>query len=305
MKIVERRKITYAICAGLYLLAIIIMIINGLAGRGFFVLDVEFSGGLAINVDIGKDFNNDDLSKIITDVTGQTSPQIQKIQNTTQAAIKIKSLDTEKRKELVKAISDKYSVDESSFEIADISATVSGEMKKNAVVAVVVSCVLMLVYISLRFRNTKTGLATIITLLYDALFAVLCYSVFRIPLNNSFIAVILTIIGYAVNDNIVIFDRLRENKKLHPRLELGELINKSINQSLRRCIFTAGTTMLTIVILCIIGVPSMKEFSFPLFLGLLCGLFTSIFLSNALFYSMSQKKAAKSVKLKKAEAKRR
>ncbi|MDR3091854.1 MAG: protein translocase subunit SecF [Clostridiales bacterium] len=285
MKIVENRKKIFAASAAVYAVGIILIIIHAASGRGAFNLDVEFSGGLSINANIGSAFENDDIAAIVTEVTGQAAPQVQKIGSAT-AGIKIREVEPEKRQELVKKIAEKYGLGEDSFEVSDISATVSGEMQRNAVIAVLLSCAAMLVYISMRFRDVRIGSSIIITLMFDALFTVLCYGALRVPLNNSFIAVVLTIIGCAVNDNIVVFDRVRENKRNLKRLPVGELINKSVSQSLRRCLFTSVTTLVTITALFILGVPSMKQFTGPLILGMICGFFASILFNPAMYYTM-------------------
>ncbi|KAI4453206.1 single-stranded-dna-specific exonuclease recj [Holotrichia oblita] len=233
MKIIENRKKFFLGSALVMLLGLVIILFNGFTGRGFFNLDVEFSGGLSMNIDIGQDFNNDDISQIITEITEQAAPQLQRIQGTDQVAIKIRSVDAETRIALVNAISEKYAIDESSFDISDISATVSGEMQKNAIKAIAVACVLMLLYVSVRFKGITMGGSAILTIVHDALFTVVCYGVLRIPINNSFIAVILTIIGYAVNNNIVVLDRIRENKKILRRMPFGDvsLLSAKLNVS--------------------------------------------------------------------------
>lgn len=290
MKIIENRRKFFLGSALVITIGLIVILVNGITGRGFFNLDVEFSGGLSMNIDLGQDFNNDDITEIIIDVTNQTAPQLQRIQNTNQVAIKIRSVDAETRIALVDAISEKYGIDESNFDISDISATVSGEMQKNAIKAIAIACVLMLLYVSIRFKGITTGTSAILTILHDALFTAVCYGVLRIPINNSFIAVILTIIGYAINNNIVVLDRIRENKKIIRRIPFGDLIDKSINQSLRRCLFTSATTLLTITTLYLLGVPSIKEFSLPIILGLLCGTYSSICFSGSLLYCLTEKK---------------
>lgn len=290
MKIIENRRKFFIISALVIIVGFIVILINGITGRGFFNLDVQFSGGLSMNIDIAQEFSNDDIAQIITEVTGQTSPQVQRVQNSFQAAIKLRSVDTETRIALVNAISEKYGIDEGNFEISDISATVSNEMQKNAVKAVSIACLLMLLYVSFRFKGITVGAAAIFTILHDSLFTIACYGILRIPINNSFIAVILTIIGYAINNNIVVLDRIRENKKTIRRMPFGDLIDKSVNQSLRRCLFTSITTLLTITTLYILGVPSIKEFSLPIILGLLCGTYSSICFSGSLLYCMTEKK---------------
>ena len=217
------------------------------------------------------------------------------VQGTNQAAVKILSLSSPERAELMDAISSEYGISEDNFNVSDISATISGEMQRSALTAVGVACVAMLIYISIRFRNVKTGTSAIIAILHDTLFVVCCYAVLRIPLNYSFIAVVLTIMGYAINNNIIVFDRIRENRKLNRRAAIGEVIDKSVNQSLRRCLFTTLTTLLTITCLYILGVQSIKQFALPIILGLLCGTYTSVCNAGSILYVLETWKKRKAV----------
>lgn len=288
MKIIANRKKTMLLSLMVILVGAAFIIVNAVNGRGAFNYDVEFSGGTSMQIDIGQEFDNGDIIQIITDTTGQASPQVQRILGTTQVAIKILSVDQETRVALMDAISEKYGLDDTSFlSTADVSATISSEMQKTAVMAIAMACAAMLIYVSLRFRDLKTGGSAILALVHDVLIVVAFYGILRIPLNYSFIAVVLTILGYSINATIIVFDRMRENKRLNSRQSYEELIDKSINQTLRRSIFTSLTTLLTITCVYILGVPSIKTFSLPIIIGIVAGTYSSVFLAGSFWYILS------------------
>ena len=289
LKIVENRKKFFIASACALTLGLLVILLNGALGNGMFNYDVEFSGGLSIMVDLGQDYDTGDIERIVNDTTGQAAPQVQRIQGLNQVSVRLRQVTPEQRAALINAIRDKYGIPEDNFMISDISATVSGEMQRSAGLAILIACLAMLAYISIRFRNLKSGSGVVIAILHDALFVIGCYAVLRIPLNYSFIAVLLTVMGYAINNNIIIYDRVRENRKLNKRGEVGELIDKSVNQSLTRCAYTTLTTLIMIVALYIIGVQTIKQFSLPIILGLLCGTYTSVCNAGSFLYVLETK----------------
>ena len=289
LNIVENRKYFISASVAVLLIGIIFMIVNSVSGRGAFYYDVEFTGGTSFQINIGQSFNNDDIMKIIRDVTGQEAPQVQKVANVNEVMIKIRSIDQSTRAKLIQAISDKYGIAPDAFTYSDISPTISSDMQKSAVLAVVLSCAAMLIYISFRFRNVRMGSAAILSLLHDAFIMIVFYAILRIPINYSFIAAVLTILGYSVNATIVIFDRVRENRSLMRRAPLLELIDTSITQTMRRSIFTLVTVFLVLLILYILGVASIKEFSLPIMIGVVAGGYSSIFLAGSFLYIFSVK----------------
>ena len=203
------------------------MIVNGSAGKGIFNFGIEFTGGTSMSVEIGEEFSNDDVTKIIEDVTGQKSPQVQKVIGTNSVSIKMQSIDGDTRTKLSESIKQKYqnAVIDS---IVDVSATVSREMQMTAIKAVLIACICMLIYISIRFKDIRAGGSAIVALVHDVLVVMTCYAVFRIPVDNAFIAVLLTILGYSINSTIVIFDRIRENTPKYRKNQTAEKINKSM-----------------------------------------------------------------------------
>lgn len=301
MKIIEKRKIWYTISLIIILAGLIAMpIYKGSTGTEL-NYDIEFSGGTTMYINIGQEFDPlTDIRPIVIETTGETSPQIQEIVGKNQVVIKTKELDTDTRTALFNALAEKYDLESGKdgdlLNVQNISPTISGEMKKSALLAVGVATVLMLLYITLRFRDYRFGISAVLALAHDVLIVLAVYSLLRVPINNSFIAAMLTIVGYSINDTIVLFDRVRENQKRMKRGHYTELVNKSIMQTLGRSINTSLTTLITITLVYLFGVPSIKEFALPLMVGILSGTYSSIFIASPLWYQFKRKEEQKYAK---------
>lgn len=283
MQIVEKRKLWFLISIVIILAGLIAMPINSMMGRGMLNYDVEFVGGTQMHVSIGQDFNNNDIANIVKDITKQPAPQIQRILGKDEVNIKIKSIDEEARDSILEQLKSKYPNAEM-LQVSDVSSTISGEMQRTSILAVTIACLAMLVYITIRFKDLKSGLSAILALLHDVLIVIGAYAILRIPINTSFIAAMLTIIGYSINNTIVIFDRIRENKKVYKRNDFENLVNNSVKQTLTRSINTSLTTLFTITAIYILGVASIKEFAMPIIIGIIAGTYSSIFISTSLWY---------------------
>ncbi len=194
---------------------------------------------------------------------------------------------------VIAAVAQEYDLEDADFSVTQISATISSEMTKNAVLAVFLSCIAMLIYVSLRFKDIRTGSASIIALIHDALIVLTCYVVLRIPLSNSFIAAILTVLGYSINASIVIFDRIRENKNSHRKWSAEQLVNTSVSQCMKRSIYTSLTTLFTIGALYVLGVQSIKEFALPIVVGIVAGTWSSVLISGSVWYLLEKIKVNK------------
>lgn len=288
MKIVENRKKIFAASLIVIIIGFAAMIFNAQAGRGAFQYDVEFTGGTSFDLDLGQDYEQEDLQKLITDVTGQDSPQIQQVIGTNEATVKIQSIDSATRETLTNAILEAYP-NAVMGEVNDVSGTVSHEMQTAAIKATLIAAVAMLLYISLRFHDFRAGGSAIIALLHDVLIVLTAYAVFRIPVNNTFIVVLLTILGYSINATIVIFDRIRENKSAFHANQTAEKINKSISQTLARSINTSLTTFFTVGAIYVLGVPALKEFALPMMIGILAGAYSSVCISGSIWYVLLPK----------------
>lgn len=286
MKIVKNRFIYITISVVLILLGIASMIFNAAQGKGAFNYDIQFTGGTSIQVDLGQAVTDDEISDVVKDVIGEAPAQIQALEGNTKL-IKTKSLDMETRNSVQQTLMDKYGIEQASFTIQDVSGTISGEMKKNAFLSVVVACICMLIYVSIRFKDFNTGASAVIALCHDALIVLGSYALFRIPLNNNFIAAILTVLGYSINATIVIFDRVRENKKNIGRTNFEALVDTSVKQTLTRSLFTSLTTFFTVAALYVFGVDSIKQFALPISVGVVCGTYSSVFIAGNIWYLLS------------------
>ncbi len=288
MKIIENRKKFFALSLVLILVGIAAMFYQGSKGNGILNWDVEFTGGTSMEIDMGAAYDHAKLEEVIFDVTGQRAPQIQDIIGTNEVALKMQSIDSKTRIDLEKSIKTAFPTAEVKS-TSDVSGTVSSEMQQAAIKATLIACVAMLIYISIRFRDIRAGGSAIIALLHDILIVIATYAVFRIPVNNSFIAVILTILGYSINSTIVIFDRVRENHDRFSSHQAAEKINKSVSQTLARSINTSMTTLFTVGAIYVIGVQSIKEFALPMLVGIIMGAYSSICISGSIWYMLLPK----------------
>ena len=202
--------------------------------------------------------------------------------------VKTQVLDNETRGKLKDTLAEKYGVNEAIIEEQSISGVVSDEMQKDAVLAVVIAGICMLIYIWFRFKDIKFGASAVLALLHDVLCVLTVYALVRIPVGNTFIACMLTIVGYSINATIVIFDRIRENRQTMYKASLDEIVNASISQTLSRSINTSLTTFISVFVLYIMGVASIREFALPLMAGIIAGAWSSIFITGTLWYQMKK-----------------
>lgn len=289
MKIIESRKKFFALSLIIIFIGFAAMFYQSSKGNGMLNWDVEFTGGTSIAIDMGDTYDHEKLREVIDNVTGQKSPQIQDIIGTNEVAVKIQSIDSETRVKLAEAIKAEFPSSEIK-ETSDVSGTVSSEMQKAALKATLLACIAMLIYISIRFKDIRAGGSAIIALVHDVLVVIAAYAIFRIPVNTSFIAVLLTILGYSVNATIVIFDRIRENQNRFSARETAEKINKSIAQTLARSINTSVTTFFAVGSIYVLGVQSIKEFALPMMVGIIVGAYSSICISGSVWYTLLPKR---------------
>ena len=181
---------------------------------------------------------------------------------------------------------EKYALEQSDITEENISGTISGEMRTNAILSVIIAGIFIMIYIWVRFRDIKFGAGAIIALLHDVLVVLAVYSIARIPVGTTFIACMLTIVGYSINATIVVYDRIRENSHTMVKATTEEIVNTSISQTLSRSINTSITTFIMVVMLYILGVASIRDFSLPLMAGLVCGAYSSICIATELWYVM-------------------
>ncbi len=259
---------------------------------------LDFVGGTSTTVDFGEDKTIEqleaDVKPIVSKITGDSDITFQKVSGTTQVVIKTNELSLDQRTELNGALTEAYpGIDAENIEAENISSTISGEMRANAIRAVIIAVICMLLYIWLRFRNIRFASSAIIALIHDLCVVLAFYAIFRLTVNSTFIAVMLTILGYSINATIVTFDRIRENLKVMANSDLKDIVNTSISQTLTRSLYSTLTTFITIFVLFIMGVPSIRDFSLPIIIGLIAGTYSSVFVTGNLWYIMSKKQYAK------------
>lgn len=280
----------------------VMMGVHEMKGSGALNYGLDFVGGTSTTADFGKNFTIEQIESeivpVVSKITGDNHIMANKVEGTTQITIKTHTLSLEEREALNTALKDSFGVEEKSITSQSISSTISGEMRSDALVAVIVSTICMLVYIWFRFKDIRFGASAIIALLHDVLVVLAVYSVLRISVGNTFIACMLTIIGYSINDTIVIFDRIRENLgKIQGTASperLAEVANESLTQTLSRSINTSITTFIMVFMLFLFGVASIREFALPLMAGLICGAYSSICIATELWYVMKTRVGNKS-----------
>ncbi len=289
---IGRRKIFFIISSVVILAGIVSLFVNGLN------LDLEFKGGTAIRMEIGTEFENDDISEIVSGVIGSPGVVQKAGDGGTEVDIKTEELDTATRDQIIEGIKTKYSLGQEALLQADnVSASASTKIFQDAIKAISYAMVLMLLYIAFRF-DFRSGVAAVVSLAHNVLVMVTVYTIFRLPVNSSFIAAVLTIVGYSINDTIVVFDRIRENRKFDRKTEFGVVANSSINQTLSRTINTSLTTLFTITALYVMGVDSIREFALPIIIGIIVGTYSSVCIASPLWtilrnVSFSKKKLKK------------
>ncbi len=284
--------------------------VNAAGGKGAFNYSLEFVGGTSTTVDMGKDYELTTLdSEVVPKVSkalGSSEVQVQKIAGSTQVIFKTRNLELEEREQLAQVFVDEYAVDQKNISYQNVSETISKEMTSDAIWAVVIAVILMLIYIWFRFSDIRYASGAVIALIHDILVVITCYAIVRISVGSTFIAVMLTILGYSINDTIVTFDRIRENLSGKVRVtetELKEIANKSITQTLSRSVNTSITTFVMVLLLFILGVTSIREFALPLMIGVVSGTYSSICIATELWFEMKihQRSSAKDSGKKKSK----
>lgn len=289
-----KRKIFFAVSVAVILIGFVFMGVNAGTGKGALNYSLEFKGGTSTNVTFDKAYTLKEIDEtMIPDlekVTDDPNIQVQTVANSNQVIFKTQTLDLEKREAFAKYMADEFGVEERDITTENISSTVSSEMRVDAIIAVAIATVFMLLYIWLRFKDIRFATSAVVALIHDVLVVLAFYVIARISVGNTFIACMLTIVGYSINATIVIFDRIREEMKTKKRgEELEVLVNRCITRTLTRSIYTSLTTFVMVAVLFIMGVSSIKEFALPLMVGIICGAYSSVCITGALWYVMKTK----------------
>lgn len=292
----QKRKIFFIVSAALIISGPLGMVAYNAATGSPLNYSLEFQGGTSTNVTFNEELSMDEIDSqvvpVVEEITGDANVQATKVVDSNQVIIKTVTLDVDQREALEQALVDDFGVDASAITSESISSTVSSEMRRDAVLAVAVAAVMMLFYIWFRFKDIRFASSAVLALLHDVLIVFAFYVLARVSVGNTFIACMLTILGYSINATIVIFDRIRENlktNKVKNDKELETLVNASITQTLTRSIYTSLTTFISIFMLFLLGVSSIREFALPLMVGIVCGGYSSVCLTGAMWYVMKTK----------------
>ena len=270
----KKTKIWFGLSIAIITMGLIMGMINGLN------MGIDFTGGTMMQFNLGQEIKVDEIKDVIADFA-LDADIIHAGQDKHEIIIKTKAdLNNNERQEIFNAFKEKYNLVDEDFLLAEqFGPTIGEEIRNKALLSIAIAALGMLAYITFRFE-VKFGVAAIVALLHDIFIVLSIYAIFRIPVNSSFVAAILTIVGYSINDTIVVFDRIRENVKFMKKATFEEIADTSINQTIARSINTSFTTLLSIITLYVLGVDAIRQFALPLIAGIATGTYSSIFIAS-------------------------
>ncbi len=289
---VGKNKIFFCISGVLIVAAVVMLIYNSTTGY-MLNYNIDFVGGtsstISLDEEVTLDYIDETIKPIIAEALDISEADIRAntVNDSNEIVLKTKTLDQEERQAVLDALESELGIEEENVQMENISATVGSEMRRNALISVLIATICMLIYIWIRFKDFRFGLSSILALLHDVIVVILFYAALQWSVGTTFIACMLTIVGYSINATIVVFDRIRENLKGMKKSGLDEVVNKSITQTLSRSFNTSLTTLVTVVILAIMGVSSIKEFAYPLIVGIICGTYSSVCIAGNLWYVLA------------------
>ncbi|SHH14107.1 protein translocase subunit SecF [Tepidibacter thalassicus] len=283
MKIIEKTKLWFGLSLTIIAIGFVIMLTSGLN------YGIDFTGGTLMEIDLHKSVPTNEIRAITDSIDkDMTINFLGKDKNIVQIKTK-KDLNSDKRQEVFIKFKDKYGLKNNDLMKADqFGATVGKEIRNKAVISTIIAAIGMLIYVSFRFELSY-GIAAIIALIHDVLILICAYAVFRVPVDSPFVAAVLTVVGYSINDTIVVFDRIRENMKYSKKKDYVDIANQSIKQTIARSINTSLTTLTAIVALYVLGVESIKDFTLPLIVGMAAGTYSSIFIASPIWVLLKSK----------------
>ncbi|OQA21994.1 MAG: bifunctional preprotein translocase subunit SecD/SecF [Firmicutes bacterium ADurb.Bin354] len=290
----SKKNLFFGISLGVIGVGIAAMIIFSATGKDALNYSLEFKGGTATTVVFDTVPSQDVIdSQIIPElekITGDANVSFQSVNDTNEVIFKTRVMNTEERQSFIDYMENSHGIGAERITAETIGSTISGEMKKESLMAVGVAVLCMLIYIWFRFSDIRFGISSVAALVHDVMVTLTFYALVRLSVSSTFIACMLTIVGYSINATIVIFDRIRENLRAMRRKDtLDGMVNKSISQTLSRSIFTSLTTVIMVIILYILGVSSIREFALPLIIGITCGTYSSVCVTGALWYVLRVK----------------
>ena len=293
---VGKRWVYFAISLVLILGGFVMMGVNKAQTGNPLNLSLDFVGGTSMTVTFNEQKS---LSELETDVIPEmekiagSAVQPQPVQNSTDVVFKTNALDVTKRDAIEEMLLDKYGVENEQIVMETIGGTISKETTVKTFASVCVAMVCMLIYIAIRFKNISFGAGGVLALLHDVLVVLAFYAAAKVSVGSTFIACMLTLVGYSINATIVVYDRIRENRsQMGSGADLKDVINRSITQTLSRSIFTSLTTFIMVAALYVLGVTAIREFALPLMVGIACGTYSSVFLAGSMYYMMQKNKKA-------------
>lgn len=292
---VKGAKICFVISLAVIIAGLAFLPINKANKGNALNYSLEFTGGTSTTVTFDKAYTLEEVeAQIIPVITSKTNLsaaeiQIQTVEGTNQVIFKTRELNEAAGESVAfeQALKDNFTIEEISSQ--SISSTISNEMRKDAIIAIVIASILMLIYIAVRFSDVRFGASAVIALIHDVMVVFAIYAIARLSVGNTFIACMLTIVGYSINATIIIFDRIRENLKVTDRREgIENIVNTSIAQTFTRTIYTSLTTFVMVLVLFIMGVSSLKEFTFTLMAGIVCGAYSSVCITGPLWFYLKK-----------------
>lgn len=293
---VGKRWIYFAISLVLIVGGFVMMGVNKAQTGNPLNLSLDFVGGTSMTVTFNEQKS---LSELETDIIPEmekiagSAVQPQPVQNSTDVVFKTNALDVTKRDAIEEMLLDKYGVENEQIVMETIGGTISKETTVKTFASVCVAMVCMLIYIAIRFKNISFGAGGVLALLHDVLVVLAFYAAAKVSVGSTFIACMLTLVGYSINATIVVYDRIRENRsQMGSGADLKDVINRSITQTLSRSIFTSLTTFIMVAALYVLGVTAIREFALPLMVGIACGTYSSVFLAGSMYYMMQKNKKA-------------
>ena len=296
-----KKTICFIVSGAIILAGIVGMILSrsGAIGERENILNysVEFQGGLSTTVDFAENYDiayfNENILPDIQEAIDDTDVVANAETDSNRYVIRTKDLEKEQKEALKEMLITKHGAARDGFDEVTVSASTSSEMRRDAIIAVAVATVFMLIYIFIRFRDIKFATSAVIALIHDVMIVIAFYVLTWSTVGNTFIACMLTLVGYSINATIVIFDRIRENLTVMSGADRREIVNKSITETLTRSIYTSFTTFIMVFMIYILGVTAIKEFALPLMIGIVFGGYSSVFITGALWYIMGNRKPGK------------
>lgn len=293
-----KKNLFFGVSIAAIVAGFVFMGINGASTGKILNYSLDFVGGTSTNVTFNEDMDlaqiDSTVVPVFSNITGDGAVQVQKVAGSNEVIFKTRELNVDERQQLEQDLVDNFGVNKDLITAETISSTISSEMKADAIVAVVIATICMLIYIWFRFKDIRFAASSVAALIHDVLVVLAFYAIAKVSVGSTFIACMLTIVGYSINATIVIFDRIRENLAgMLKKDSLDELVNRSISQTLSRSIFTSLTTFVMVAALFVLGVTSIREFALPLMVGIVCGTYSSVCITGALWYVLRTKIAKK------------